>query len=341
MRHIPAPIGGATAALAALASLLFCAAPASAQTALAELRVEGPGETLDPGTWYVTGTERVKRGRGNECDPRPGTRRFPGPTALGLAATAQRTNRALRPVRFRATDFGMQLCQVGAFSSFGAYPGASGGWLYFVNGTSGFGSPAGAELKNGNKVVLTYGMFPSDPPSGTDESLNSGTLLGLRGVPARDVDGVFRARVVEFDFAGNATPVDDAKIEGAQEWEPLGAGRYRVVVAPGRTTLRAVEGAADASFPRVPSNQLTTCVRAKLANCPAAHGRTIVGSKGRDKIAGSKGWDVIRAGGGRDRIDLRRGGRDRVNCGGGRDVVLLKRGDNDDILRNCERIRRR
>jgi hypothetical protein len=48
--------------------------------------------------------------------------------------------------------------------------------------------------------------------------------------------------------------------------------------------------------------------------------------------------DDVRAGGGRDFINVRDGdNRDDVNCGKGRDVVRANNGD--DIANNCERVR--
>jgi len=60
MRHTKAPFAGAI-----LATFLSLAIPALAQakSALVELRVEGPSVTLDPGTWYVTGPEEVRKSR--------------------------------------------------------------------------------------------------------------------------------------------------------------------------------------------------------------------------------------------------------------------------------------
>ena len=61
-----------------------------------------------------------------------------------------------------------------------------------------------------------------------------------------------------------------------------------------------------------------------------------------DEIRGTRGWDAIKASGGDDQVDLRRGGRDRVNCGGGHDTVIVERGDhNDQIAASCERVVRR
>lgn len=331
MRHIAAPATGATLALllALAATLLFSAQPAQARTALAELRVEGPAQTLDPGTWYVTGTERVKRGQGDECDPRSGSTRFAGPSALGILGSAADSNQNLDPVRARDTDFGPQVCQVGSLRSFGSFPGDSGGFLYWVDYVSGFSSADLAELRGGERVLWYYAEFGSAP-------VNDGLPLELKGVPARDGDGEFEVRVVAHDFDGTPRPADGATILGAESVTPLGDGRYGVAVAPGRTLLTAERGQD------VRSNHVETCFKAKLDRCPKAHGRTIVGSDRGDELEGTRGDDVIRSGGGDDRIDLRKGGRDKVDCGAGDDVVVWERGDRDDrTAPSCERVVRR
>lgn len=327
-RHISTPTAGARAALLAATLLLGLPVAAEARTALAELRVEGASATLDPGTWYVTGSERVKRGRGDECEPRRGTDLFRGPTALGILGSAQDWNRRLRPVRVRNTDFGPQVCQVGDLRSFGSFPGDSGGLLYWTDYVSGFSSPDLARLEGGERVLWHYAEFGSTP-------VNSGNPLELGAVPARDSDGEFVARVKEHAFDGTPSPVSDATIEGAELVVPLGDGRYRVTVGPGVSTLTAERGLD------IRSNHVETCFRADIDRCPAGHGRTIVGSHRSDSLPGTRGFDVITSAAGDDRIDLRKGGRDRVACGRGNDVVLLDRGDRDDrIADTCERVRR-
>jgi YVTN family beta-propeller protein len=69
----------------------------------------------------------------------------------------------------------------------------------------------------------------------------------------------------------------------------------------------------------------------------AGHDR-LDGGPGRDRLRGGRGRDRLRGGGGRDTLDVRGGGRDRVHCGDGRDTV---RADEHDVVRRCERIRRR
>ena len=320
----------ALAAFAAIAAVALAGAgTADARTALAQLRVEGPNATLDPGTWYVTGTERVRRAENPDCDPRAGSDRYPGPTALGVLATAQSFTKALRPVRARPTDFGPQVCQVGGLKSFGTYPADNAGFLYWVNYVSASSSADLASLRNGDRVLWYYAEFGSQP-------VNSDKVLELKGVPARDADGEFIARVVQHDYDGTPVPAAGAVIAGAQAVEDLDDGRYAITVGDGFSLLQASRGQD------VRSNPVRTCHRAQLARCPAAHGRTIFGSTGPDRLRSTRGWDRISSLQGGDRIDITAGGRDRVRCGGGDDVVVTKAGARDDaIASSCERVIRR
>jgi hypothetical protein len=312
---------------------VLLAPPASAKTALAELRVEGPDGTLDPGTWYVTGTEKIRKSRpGDTCVRDDGRLRFSGPTALGIAQTGSEHRKALRQVRVRLDEAGPFVCEIGSIIGrpFGDPDGFSG-WLYSIDFVSGSTSPDLATLANRNHVLWVFADFNTNPA----EQINTGPNLELEGVPARS-DGTFEVEVLAHQFDGSVSRVEGATIEGASEVTELGAGRYQVTVPDGKTTLTATHELD------VPSNHVKTCVSDQPSDCPRAHGRRIFGSDKRDKIKGTRGWDKIVSGGGNDTIKLRNGGRDRVNCGAGkRDEVRLKRRDDDDrIARNCEVLKR-
>lgn len=304
---------------------------AAAKPVLAELRVEGPAGALDPGTWYMTDTERIRRSRpGDACIRDKGRFRFPGPTALGIAQTGSEHRKALRQVRVRLDEAGPFVCEIGGIQGrpFGD-PNGFSGWTFWHNMVSGSSSADLVTLSRGDRVLWVFADFG---PALT----NTGDALELRGVPARDRDGQFEVEVVAHSFDGSTAPADGATINGATEATALGGGRYAVTVPSGRTALRATRGVD------IPSNRLRSCVRERLKRCPKAHGRTIVGSPRGDRIKGTRGFDRIASGRGRDRIKIRQGGRDRVNCGGGRDKVVTKRGDRDDrIARNCERVIRK
>jgi hypothetical protein len=316
-------ITGLVCLLAALA-----ASPASARQSLAQLRVEGPGETLDPGTWYVTGTEQIRRSRSSDaCIRRKGTFRFRGPTALGIARTGAEHRKPLRQVRVRRDEAGFFVCEIGSIRGRPfAHPDGFAGWSYWLDFE--FGSQAAdlVDLDNGDRVLWVYGDFGSS-------MVNTGDTLELRRVPARDGDGSFEVKVVAHAFNGGTSPASGATIEGAESVTPLGSGRYEIEVGNGFSTLRATRG------PDIPSNQVRTCFRADKADCPSAHGRRIFGSSRGDEIRGTKGWDRINSGKGKDRIDLTTGGDDRVHCGRGEDFVAIATDTDDDFsLRSCERV---
>jgi hypothetical protein len=316
--------------LAACACLIaaLTASPASAKQALVELRVEGPSGSLDPGTWYVTGTEQIRRSMpGDACIRDTGRFEFAGPTALGVAQTGSEHRRSLRQVRVRMDEAGAFVCEIGGIAGrpFGDPAGFSG-WTYWLNGVSGVTSADLATLERDDRVLWVFSDF------GT-AATNTGDSLELRGVPARDADGSFEVEVVAHTFDGTELPADGATIVGASETTPLGGGRYSVTVPTGRTTLTAIRGSD------IPSNHVKACFDQDLDACPAAHGRTIFGSAKRDRLRGTRGWDRITTGAGNDRVNIRQGGRDRVDCGGGTDTVLVPAGGGDARLkRNCERV---
>jgi hypothetical protein len=311
-----------------IAALL--APSASAKTALAELRVEGPDGTLDPGTWYVTGTEKIRKSRpGDTCVRDQGRLRFPRPTALGIAQTGSEHRKALRQVRVRLDEAGPFVCEIGSiigrpFTD----PDGFAGWSYWLDYEFGSASADLVKLKRGDQVLWVFSDFGSEP-------VNTGETLELRGVPARSA-GTFQVEVIGHRFDGLSGPAEGATIEGASEVNELGGGLYEVTVPQGKSTLTATRGVD------IPSNHVKTCVSDEPKDCPRAHGRRIFGSDKGDKIKGTRGWDKIASGGGNDTIKLRNGGRDRVNCGAGkRDEVKLKRRDDDDrIARNCEVVKR-
>lgn len=316
------------AGLACLAAAI-AAAPAGAKpTTLAELRVEGPDGALDPGTWYVTGTERIRRSMpGDQCIRDQGKLKFFNATALGIAQTGSEHRKALRQVRVREDEAGPFVCEIGSISGRPfTDPNGFSGWQFWQNLVSGTTSADLATLETGDRVLWVFSDF------GTSMQ-NTGEALELTGVPPRDADGTFTVTVIGHAFDGTETPADGATIEGATSVTPLGGGAYEVTVPQGRTTLTATRGID------IPSNHVKACFEQDLDACPSAHGRTIFGSRFGDRIKGTAGWDKITTGRGRDRINLRSGGVDKVDCGPGRDKVKVAgEGDDDRIKRNCERV---
>ena len=317
---------GCCCALAALA-----AGPAVAKRSLVELRAEGPTTPLDPGTWYVTGTEQIRKSKpGDRCARDEGKLEFAGPTALGLPKTGSEHTKALRQVRVRLDEAGPFLCEIGGilgrpFTD----PDGFAGWSYWLDNEFGSLSADLVTLEKGDRVLWVFSDFHTDP----SQQANTGDALELRGVPARS-SGTFEVEVLAHVFDGTTSPAEGATIAGASEVIDLGGGRYEVTVAEGKSMLTATRGLD------IPSNHVKTCSREQKKECPKAHGRRIFGSDKADRIKGTRGWDRIFSGGGNDRLKLRNGGRDRVNCGGGKDdEVLLKRRDRDDkIAANCEEV---
>jgi hypothetical protein len=328
----PRRVAACAGTLLAIAGTLLATSPRSDAAALAELRVEGPSGTLDPGTWYVTGGERIRRSKPSDrCVRTRGKVRVPGATALGLAQTGAESNPGVRQVRIRSDEAGLFVCEIGSvlgrpFTD----PAGFAGWSFYQGFVFGSSAADQVKLADDDRILWVYSDFGAATPA------NTGSTLELQQVPAGDQDGQFRVKVVAHEFDGDTVEVDDATIEGATAVAPVGSdGLYDVAIAQGTTTLRATRGLD------VASNRLDACYQPAVADCPAEHGRTIVGSDGDDAIAGTGGWDEISTRRGRDRIDLTAGGRDRVGCGGGdRDRVRVAAGDDDDVIAaSCERVR--
>lgn len=296
-------------------------------TDTSQLRIEGPKGNLDPGTWYVTGDERIKRSRGNSCKHRQGRISVPGSTALGIAETAARTDGDLPPVRVRPDDFGLFVCEMGGLIGrpFDDPDGFSG-WTYWVNNVSGAQSAENETLEGGDEVLWLFADFGSHP-------VNSGDVLELTGVPAYDADGTFQVQVQSHSFDGTPSAAAGTKIKGAESFEDNDNGTYDVTVGDGFTTLFAKDR------PNVPSNQVEVCVDPSPSDCPSAHGRTVVGSANDDILEDTGGWDSFRTLGGDDKVDIVQGGRDRVDCGGGDDTVYRLDADTDDEIEgSCEHV---
>ncbi len=304
---------------------------ATADPVLAELRVEGPAGTLDPGSWYVTDTEQIRKSLpGDACIRDQGRLEYVGPTALGIVQTGSESTAALRQVRVRQDEAGPFVCEIGDIKGrpFGDPDGFSG-WTFWENWVSGSSSADLVTLVDGDQILWVFSDYGS-------AMTNTGDALELRGVPAGDTDGSFEVEVVAHRFDGAVSPAEGATIAGATTTSALGGGRYAVTVPEGRTTLTATRGID------IPSNHVTTCFDPDPAACPSEHGRTIFGSENGDRLAGTPGWDRIDGNAGDDRIKIRSGGEDRVDCGGGTDKVVRKGADDDDKIKaNCERIRRR
>jgi uncharacterized delta-60 repeat protein len=67
-----------------------------------------------------------------------------------------------------------------------------------------------------------------------------------------------------------------------------------------------------------------------LPGAEGPEGRTVVGTRGDDRLVGTPGDDLIRCGAGDDRVSGQ-GGHDRIDCGSGADVVAA--GSGNDTVR--------
>jgi hypothetical protein len=311
-----------------LALAATCSGPAWA-TPTYSLRVEAPGTTLDPGTFYAPPrTIAVPRGEtssGGTCVRGGGSLTVSGRSALGLVAAASNTSQALRPLWAVEDSFGRRICRIGAFNETDT---PFSGWLYRVNHSAPTPAADLLEVQKSDEVLWVFANFGS----GT----NTGDELVLTA-PVRARPGTVQVAVAAYQFDGVSKPAPDGTIvTGGVSPATTVGGLATLTVAPGTTVLRAV-GAGTAPT-EIPSAQLSMCVAAQLTDCPAQRGKRIVGTNARESFKGAAGPDVIRARGGSDKVKVRGGASDVVNCGKGKDTVIA---DDSDHLRRCERVRGR
>ncbi|MGZ5346713.1 MAG: hypothetical protein ACXWGV_03860 [Solirubrobacterales bacterium] len=316
------------AAALALAATASCFAGSASATPVFSLRVEAPGRTVDPGTWYahrspIAAQRGELQGSGN-CVSAGGDISLTGRTALGLLASAANANGGLRPVLVAEDSFGRRVCRVAGFNETDT---PFTGWLYRVNHASPTPAADLFAIDKDDEVLWVFAGFPDGPNSGDELLLNA---------PFRATPGTLQVAVTAFDFngVGKSAP-DGTVISGGKAPVTTAGGTATVPVAAGRTVLRATgPGAAPTE---IPSNQVPLCVAVQLSDCPAAPGRRIVGSNARDVIKGTPGPDAIRTRGGKDVVRVRGGGADFVNCGKAKDKVLA---DASDTVRRCEKGKR-
>ena len=311
------------AGLAAACALALCTGVASAKPIAADLRVQGSGAPALTADRYMTDTTRVRTDN-TRCNGSGDTKQLQGPTALGLLVDATRANRRLDPLGVSDEfDFGLLVC--GVHDDFAE--GTSSFWLYKVNHVS---PEVGADqyrVKPGDDILWFF--------SDTSANVNTGDELDLVA-PARAERGdEIEVRTYAYDFAGVRRPLEGVLVSGGDEDVRSDAAGLAPVTVDRNATVSLQASLA----PHIPSAPVAVCVNEELSECPAVRGETLFGSFRGERIRGTAGPDVVRAGKGRDRILVRRGGRDRVRCGKGRDTVLAGRGDR--VARDCEVVRRR
>ena len=322
---IPRACVAALACAALALTLIASAAQARTRTVPGDLRVVSPGgETLAEHTQY-TGTVRIRTSRQADCFGKgtggSGERvTVQGPTALGILRDAARPDPDIKPLSITdAFSFGIGLCGIGGYEA-----PQNGYWYLKVNHEASQSGGDQTTISRGDDV-LWYLIKNYNAPTPKELVLKA---------PARARPGEpFTAKVIEYADDGTRSPAEGARVTGAAA--PADANGEVTVSGSGLLALQATEPGA------IPSNHEVVCARRRARLCPAGYERTVAGSSRPDRITGSRAAETILAGGGADRVDVRRGGRkDRVRCGAGRDRVTISRGDRVEMA-SCERVVRR
>jgi hypothetical protein len=314
------------AAALALAITATSSTTASATPAFS-LRVEAPGTTIDPGTYYAprspVNAQRGELAGSGNCVRTSGDIPLAGQTALGLVASAANANGALGPLLVAEDAFGKRICRIGVFNETDS---PFTGWLYRVNHVAPSLSGELTGLTRTDEVLWAFANFGSGENTG-DELVVS--------APLQNAPGTIPVTVKAVTFDGNVKNAPDGTVvTGGTSPVTTVGGVATVSVASGFATLRATGPGAVPT--EIPSNQLRICAFANPADCPPSPGRSIVGTDLRDKFKGTGGPDTIRSRGGNDRVIVRGGGIDLVKCGKGKDLAV---GDSTDRLRGCEKVR--
>ena len=312
----------------ALALMVLALPPVSASATPAfSLRVEAPGQLLDPGTQYATrspiGALRGETLPSGSCARGSGSIPLAGRNALGLLASAANANKALQPMWVVEDSFGRRVCRIAAHSETDT---PFTGWLYRLNHVAPPTSAELAQVGKGDEVLWAFADF--------GVGTNTGDELVLLA-PPRTIPGLLEVTVqaISFDGVVRAAP-DGTVVTGGTAPATTTGGKATVPLQPGTTALRATgPGLAPTE---IRSQAMDVCVAAALEDCPKRRGLNLVGTNLRDSMKGGPGPDVIRTRGGRDKIRVRGGGEDVVVCGRGRDLAIT---DAEDRLRRCERIR--
>ncbi len=236
----------------AFALLLATAAlaPAAQARVRAELRVEGPKVTLDPGHRYRTGTERITLATRSDCSSKHRRVRVSGPTALGIVQSAiaagSEVSGRLRPLRvstFPSVPGSYFACRIGDFSSDPGY------WLYRVNHVAPSVGANQYRLHRRDQVLWYYADFT--------RHINTGDELALRAPRRATAGEPFTVRAFAYDDAGERSPAAGVKVRGGDATVVTGAGgRAQVTVSsPGKARLVAVHR------PDIPANRERVKVR--------------------------------------------------------------------------------
>ena len=299
------------------AALLGAPLATPAGAAIADLRVEAGGQVLTDAS-FTTSTESIATDRSQPaCGGTGQTKTIGGETALGVLAAAAERRPALQPLRISDKfSFGLLVCGVFDFTA-----SDTGFWLYKVNHVSPEVGGEAFKLTGGEQVLWYFQDIARNRNTGDE-------LVVEAPVRARE-NSTVRVTVYAYNGSGVRKPAAGAKV--------LFGDRATVADAAGRASGRLADGdtiragrAGD-----IPSAPVSVCIAEALSDCEPVRGKRIYGSDRGDRIKGTAGLDVIRSGGGNDRIDVRRGGGDRVRCGVGRRDRVRLSGD-DQATSDCE-----
>src|SRR5215207_6317934 len=292
----------AAAIAAAVVVFLALAAPAIARTKWADLRVVAhTGRTLAEfrqytGSTTVRATPKAKCfGPGNQSSHK--RYRLDGANALGIVKDGLASDDGLRPLwvsdAFVDDGFGLGICAMGGFETVDfSY------WYLALNRVAATAGPDLTPVRNGDRVLW---YFTSGNESGFPRE------LVLRAPASSEPGDPFTVRVVRFAADGESRPAAGARVTAGGE--PVGRTKADGTLEVSLSDCARV--AATGTKDDVPSNRVRVCVSAKGGECPRHHGKRIYGCPHGDDIKGTRGWDRIKARGGRDVVDLRKGGHDR------------------------------
>jgi hypothetical protein len=290
------------------------------------LRVEAPGATLDPGTYYAlpdqVAAQRGETPSSGNCVRSGGDIPVGGKTALGLAVAAAEASQALQPTLVAEDSFGKRICRMDGFNETDT---PFTGWLFRENHVAPTMSAELVPIGAADQTLWVFANF------GTNA--NTGDELVLSG-PVRATPGTIGVQVSAVAFDGTTHPAPDGTVITGGSAPATTTGGVATVPVSATTTLHAV-GAGPAPD-AIPSNELPVCVAAALADCPSAPGKRIVGTNLHDSFKGGPGPDQIRTRGGKDKVRVLGGSADRVDCGSGKDVVIA---DPTDRTKHCEKVR--
>lgn len=306
-----------TLSACALAALTAAAPADAAKPAAAQLRVEA-ARTLTSSQTYLTNTTGIRTDtRKPACGGSGKVKTVQGPSALSLLIDAAEVKRPLRPLGISDKfDFGLLVCGIGrSVASDDAF------WLYKVNHVAPEVGADQQKVRAGDKVLWYF--------SNTATGSNTGDELALTAPARVRSSTAFEVKVTAYDSAGKRTPAAGAQVVyGRRKVTTDAQGVAEVTSGSSRLRLRAVRGKD------VASNSAGVCVARVLSDCSPRAGVIVNGTTGSDRIKGGKAPETIESYGGRDRIDVRGGGRDVVRCGRGVDRVAIS--GKDRAARDCE-----